>query len=178
MNHRLLNGRSTTREVPRGVYHDSTYKNPIVLIIDIEVGGLPVADKWYDNAQERVNTIHATATELAAVYNIELDTITESGRQHEKPLTTLTNTTSSRSSWEPRSTRNRACSLGKRGGNSNASCPNTGNHYQMTWSDHRSLVRIRTADIANLLNRLEASEIPLLCGQKSAAIRSLDVLYP
>ena len=54
--------------------------NPVDSVIDVEAGGLPIAEDWYDNAQEHATSIHATATELAADQSIELDTITEVGR--------------------------------------------------------------------------------------------------
>lgn len=54
--------------------------NPIDSIVDVEAGGLPIADEWYENAQERADTIHATANELAATHDTELESITEVGR--------------------------------------------------------------------------------------------------
>jgi len=54
--------------------------NPIESIVDVEAGGLPIAEDWYDDAQERATGIHATATELAADDGITLDTVTEVGR--------------------------------------------------------------------------------------------------
>lgn len=54
--------------------------NPKDSLIDVEADGLPVADEWYDTAQERADTIHAAATERAAAHNIELATVTEVGQ--------------------------------------------------------------------------------------------------
>jgi nucleotide-binding universal stress UspA family protein len=54
--------------------------NPIDSIVDVETGGLPVAKDWHDNAQKQANTIHSTATELAAEYDSDLDTATEVGK--------------------------------------------------------------------------------------------------
>ncbi|WP_144926699.1 universal stress protein [Halorubrum salsamenti] len=54
--------------------------NPIDSIIDVEAGGLPVAEDWYDNARDRATRIHTTATDLAGEHNIELNTVTEVGR--------------------------------------------------------------------------------------------------
>jgi nucleotide-binding universal stress UspA family protein len=54
--------------------------NPVDSVIDVEAGGLPVAENWYDNAQDRATSIQTTATELAAEQGIELDTVTEVGR--------------------------------------------------------------------------------------------------
>jgi len=54
--------------------------NPIDSIIDVEAGGLPVAEDWYDTAQERATEIHTTATDLAAEHDIVLDTVTEVGK--------------------------------------------------------------------------------------------------
>jgi nucleotide-binding universal stress UspA family protein len=54
--------------------------DPIDSIIDVEAGGLPVAEDWYDNAQDRATRIHTTATDLAAEHNIDLNTVTEVGR--------------------------------------------------------------------------------------------------
>ncbi|MFW5896366.1 MAG: universal stress protein [archaeon] len=54
--------------------------DPVDSIIDVEAGGLPVAEEWYDNARERAARIHRTATELAAAHDIDLETTTEVGR--------------------------------------------------------------------------------------------------
>ncbi|WP_311173508.1 universal stress protein [Halobellus ordinarius] len=54
--------------------------NPMESVIDVEAGGLPVADDWYDNAQARASKIHATATDLAAEHGSDLDTVTEVGK--------------------------------------------------------------------------------------------------
>jgi len=53
--------------------------NPIGSVIDVEAGGLPVAEDWYENAKEEATRIHTTATDLAAERNTELDTVTEVG---------------------------------------------------------------------------------------------------
>jgi len=54
--------------------------NPLDSVIDVEAGGLPVAEDWYDNAKERATRIHATATDLAAERDTELVTVTEVGK--------------------------------------------------------------------------------------------------
>ncbi|MFC7139976.1 universal stress protein [Halosimplex aquaticum] len=54
--------------------------NPIDSVIDVEAGGLPVAEDWYDTAQERATEIHTTATDFAAEHDIVLDTVTEVGK--------------------------------------------------------------------------------------------------
>ncbi|MDS0222271.1 universal stress protein [Haloarcula sp. S1AR25-5A] len=54
--------------------------NPIDSIIDVEAGGLPVAEDWYDNAQKRATNIHTTATDLAVEHDCVLDTVTEVGK--------------------------------------------------------------------------------------------------
>ena len=54
--------------------------NPIDSVIDVEAGGLPVAEDWYENAQDRASRIHTRATDLAAEHNLELSTVTEVGR--------------------------------------------------------------------------------------------------
>ena len=48
--------------------------------IDVEAGGLPVAEDWYDTAQERATEIHTTATDLAAEYDVSLNNVTEVGK--------------------------------------------------------------------------------------------------
>jgi nucleotide-binding universal stress UspA family protein len=54
--------------------------NPVDAVVDVEAGGLPVAEDWYDNARERASTIHTAATRLAAEHGVEVDTVTEIGR--------------------------------------------------------------------------------------------------
>lgn len=54
--------------------------NPIESIYDVEAGGLPVAEEWYDNAQERASEMHGDAQEFADEYGVELDTVTEVGK--------------------------------------------------------------------------------------------------
>ncbi|MBV0901223.1 universal stress protein [Haloarcula salina] len=54
--------------------------NPFDSVIDIEAGGLPVAEDWEENARERADTIHAMATDLAAERDRELDAVTEVGK--------------------------------------------------------------------------------------------------
>lgn len=53
--------------------------DPIDSVIDVEAGGLSVAEGWYENAKERATGIHATAANLAAERNVELETVTETG---------------------------------------------------------------------------------------------------
>ena len=59
--------------------------NPVDSVIDVEAGGLPVAEDWYDNAQERASTIHSRATDIAGELGTDIDTLTEIGR----PATTI-----------------------------------------------------------------------------------------
>jgi nucleotide-binding universal stress UspA family protein len=54
--------------------------NPIDSVMDVEAGGLPVADDWYDDARERATGILRTATDLAAEHDIDLETVTEVGK--------------------------------------------------------------------------------------------------
>lgn len=54
--------------------------NPIESVFDVEAGGLPVAEDWYDDARERATDIHTTAADLAADHGIEVDTVTEVDR--------------------------------------------------------------------------------------------------
>jgi nucleotide-binding universal stress UspA family protein len=54
--------------------------NPVDSIIDVEAGGLPVAEGWHESAKEEATRIHSTATDLAAERNVELDTVTEVGK--------------------------------------------------------------------------------------------------
>ena len=54
--------------------------NPIDSVIDVEAGGLPVAEDWYDNAQERATSIHTAATDLAAEHDVALENVTEVGK--------------------------------------------------------------------------------------------------
>ena len=54
--------------------------NPVTSILDVEAGGLPVAEDWYDNARNRAQSILETATDLATEYDIDIDTATEVGR--------------------------------------------------------------------------------------------------
>ena len=54
--------------------------NPIDSIVDVESGGLPVAEQWYDDAQERATAIQTTARTLAADHGVELKTVTGVGK--------------------------------------------------------------------------------------------------
>ncbi|WP_435075134.1 universal stress protein [Halorubrum sp. HHNYT27] len=54
--------------------------NPIDAVIDVEVGGLPVAEGWYENAKERATGVHATVTDLAAERSTDIETVTEVGK--------------------------------------------------------------------------------------------------
>jgi nucleotide-binding universal stress UspA family protein len=53
--------------------------NPIDSVVDVEAGGLPVAEDWYENAEEQATRIHTTATDLAAEHETDIDTVTEIG---------------------------------------------------------------------------------------------------
>ncbi|EMA70708.1 UspA domain-containing protein [Halorubrum aidingense JCM 13560] len=54
--------------------------DPIDSIIDVEAGGLPVAEDWYDDAREHAADIQTAATEIAAERDVDLATVTEVGR--------------------------------------------------------------------------------------------------
>jgi nucleotide-binding universal stress UspA family protein len=54
--------------------------NPINSVIDVEAGGLPVAEGWYETAKKEAAGIHTTATDLAGKRDRELDTVTEVGK--------------------------------------------------------------------------------------------------
>ncbi|WP_418284868.1 universal stress protein [Halorubrum sp. DTA46] len=54
--------------------------NPLDSVIDVEAGGLPVAEGWYENAKEQARRIHTTAADLAAELDAKLDTVTEVGK--------------------------------------------------------------------------------------------------
>lgn len=54
--------------------------DPIDSVIDVEAGGLPVAEEWYDDARERAAGTLTTATDLAAERDVALDTVTEVGK--------------------------------------------------------------------------------------------------
>jgi nucleotide-binding universal stress UspA family protein len=53
--------------------------NPTDSVIDVEAGGLPVAEDWYENAKEEARRIQRMATNLAAEQNTELSIVTEVG---------------------------------------------------------------------------------------------------
>ncbi|WP_418771169.1 universal stress protein [Halorientalis halophila] len=54
--------------------------NPVHSVIDVEARGLSVAEDWHENAQDRANSIHSAASDLAAEHGIDLDTVTEIGK--------------------------------------------------------------------------------------------------
>ena len=54
--------------------------NPVDSVIDVEAGGLPIAEDWYETAQERATAIHTTATDQAKEHDIVLETVTEVGK--------------------------------------------------------------------------------------------------
>jgi len=54
--------------------------DPVDSVIDVEAGGLPVAEDWYNNAQELAANIHTTAEDLAVENGIDLKTVTETGK--------------------------------------------------------------------------------------------------
>ncbi|MBV0923213.1 universal stress protein [Halomicroarcula limicola] len=54
--------------------------NPIDSVIDVEAGGLPVAEDWYENAKEEATRTHEAAAALAAERNTGIDTVTEVGK--------------------------------------------------------------------------------------------------
>lgn len=54
--------------------------DPIDSVYAVEAGGLPVAEDWYDDAQERATEIHAKAEERADEFDVEIETVTEVGQ--------------------------------------------------------------------------------------------------
>ncbi|MCU4801777.1 universal stress protein [Halobacteria archaeon HArc-gm2] len=54
--------------------------DPVTSVYDVETGGLPVAEGWYDDAQERASEIHGAAEQLAGSHDVELTTITVVGQ--------------------------------------------------------------------------------------------------
>ena len=60
--------------------------DPVDSVIAVEAGGLPVAESWYDDAQEQAEMVHTTASELAADHGTDLETVTEIGRPAPKIL--------------------------------------------------------------------------------------------
>ena len=54
--------------------------NPVDSILDVEAGGLPVAEGWYDDALEESRSTLETATELASEHDVDLNTVTRTGR--------------------------------------------------------------------------------------------------
>ncbi len=54
--------------------------NPVDVIVAVETGGLPVADDWYETAQDQADAIQTVASELAAAHNRTIKTVTEIGR--------------------------------------------------------------------------------------------------
>ncbi|WP_144799222.1 universal stress protein [Halorubrum depositum] len=54
--------------------------DPVDSVIDVEAGGLPVAEEWYDDARERAAEVLTTATDLAAERDSVLDTVAEVGK--------------------------------------------------------------------------------------------------
>jgi nucleotide-binding universal stress UspA family protein len=54
--------------------------NPIDSVTDVESGGLPVAEGWYDDAQERATAVQTNARTLAADHGIDLETVTGVGK--------------------------------------------------------------------------------------------------
>ncbi|TQQ81707.1 universal stress protein [Halonotius roseus] len=54
--------------------------DPVDSVIDVEAGGLSVAEEWYENAQDRANSIHTSDRDIAAEHAVELETVTEIGR--------------------------------------------------------------------------------------------------
>lgn len=60
--------------------------NPIESLYAVEVGGLPVSKSWYRDAQEGASEIQSTAKEKAAGFDVELDTIIETGKPSRKIL--------------------------------------------------------------------------------------------
>lgn len=60
--------------------------NPLDSVFAVEAGGLPVAEEWYDEAQQRADSIHANAGTLAETYDVEVETETVVGRPAQEIL--------------------------------------------------------------------------------------------
>jgi len=74
--------------------------DPVSSVYDVETGGLPVAEDWYEDAQERASEIHAAAEQLAGSHEVELTTITVVGQPAREILEyAAETTTSTRSLW-------------------------------------------------------------------------------
>lgn len=54
--------------------------NPVDAVYDVEIGGLPVAKGWQEDARTRAEAVHAAASEIAATHERELETATVVGR--------------------------------------------------------------------------------------------------
>jgi len=54
--------------------------DPINSLLAVEASGLSVADSWYDDERQRAAGLLATATELAAEYDAEIETATATGQ--------------------------------------------------------------------------------------------------
>ena len=54
--------------------------DPIDSIVDVESGGLPVAEGWYDEAKERATAVLESAGTLAADHGVDLETATGVGK--------------------------------------------------------------------------------------------------
>jgi len=54
--------------------------DPTDSILAVEADGLSVADSWYDDERERATGILATATDLAAEYGADIETVTATGQ--------------------------------------------------------------------------------------------------
>lgn len=53
--------------------------DPVDSVYDVESGGLPVAEDWYEDAQERASEIHAAAEQLASPRDVALTAVTVTG---------------------------------------------------------------------------------------------------
>jgi nucleotide-binding universal stress UspA family protein len=60
--------------------------NPVDAVVDVEAGGLPVAEDWYERASERAEGIHARASESAAARGVDLESVTEVGKPSRRIL--------------------------------------------------------------------------------------------
>jgi len=54
--------------------------DPIDSLLAVEASGLSVADSWYDDERERAAGLLATASDLAAGYDAEIETVTATGQ--------------------------------------------------------------------------------------------------
>lgn len=54
--------------------------NPLDSLFDVEVGGLPAAERWYDEARDRADAVNETAAAVAAEHGVDVADETVVGR--------------------------------------------------------------------------------------------------